>query len=323
MQAPVLLGRHAVLGERVTRGASDSSSINVFAPGSATNLKKELHMREMRSLALAIAVAFVPLFILLISGRAVTASVPRGETGFLLGGTAQNAVDPENPLNQVIKIDTTSPPECSPAGSYQHCRAGEVSRKLNVQIAALDNMLEFKSYFQKRTCGGGSPRMQLAIDLDGNGTSDGNAFVYTNPIAGCAPNRWQYDDLTDEVPRWDLTQFWCSLMHPQPCIPPGSYVEPYAVAKTVLTTLFPNHKICSGALIDDSGWDPATAGVAYYDIISLFRATWEEWEDSVGRGFAQGCGKPDDGDFDIDGDHNHDHSVDDCDRDWHERHGAK
>src|SRR5581483_9000228 len=62
-----------------------------------------------------------------------SAGVPKGESGFLLGGNAQNAQDPENPANDVIVINTLAPP------FY-----GTVSRVLGVQIAALDNMLEFK-----------------------------------------------------------------------------------------------------------------------------------------------------------------------------------
>ena len=119
-------------------------------------------------------------------------------SGFLLGGNAQHAKDPENPSNDVIKIDTASAP-----------LHGTVSRTLGVKVAQLDNMLEFKSYFQNRSCGGGSPRVQLAIDMTGDGVADANAFGYTAPpFAGCPPNRWQHDDLTDELPRWDVSQLF-------------------------------------------------------------------------------------------------------------------
>ena len=40
--------------------------------------------------------------------------------------------------------------------------------------------------------------------------------------------------------------------------------------------------------------EPAAAGVAYYDLISLGRATWHNREDTSGRGFARGC-RPNDG----------------------------
>ena len=83
---------------------------------------------------------------------------------------------------------------------------GTVSRRLNVKIHQLDNMLEFKAYFQNRSCGGGSPRIQLAVDLDGDGVSDGNLHGHwpPPPFSGCLPNRWAYNDLTDELPRWEI-----------------------------------------------------------------------------------------------------------------------
>jgi len=253
---------------------------------------------------------------------------------FLLGGTAQNAVDPENPYNEVIRINTTAPPACSAASGFTNCPYGTVSRRLNVKIAQLDNMLEFKSYFQNRSCGGGSPRIQLAIDLNGDGVSDGNAFGYTAPpFAGCPPNRWQYDDLTDELPRWDISQLVAGGFPADICanavfgsnaavcpLQTNSGYINWAALEAVLTTLFPMHKICSGALIDDSSWMPAAAGVAYYDIVSMGRATWEDSADTGGRGFAQGCGV-DHGDDDHVGDCDHDHDVDndDIERE-HKRH---
>ena len=251
-----------------------------------------------------------------------------GQGGFLLGGSAQNAVDPENPANQVIKIDTLS--LTAPFGT--------VSRHLGVKIAQLDNLLEFKSYFQNRSCGGGSPRMQLLVDLDGDGTPDGNLFAYTAPpFAGCVPNRWQYDDLTDELPRWDVSQLAAANPNfPSPaniCANPAfatnpavcpfqanSGYIPWLVVKTVLTTIFPFHTVCSGALVDDSGWLAPAAGIAYYDVISIGTSTWTQWSDTAGRGFARGCSEPDHGDDSHVGDDNHDHKVDDGDNDWRGRH---
>jgi hypothetical protein len=271
--------------------------------------------------AIIVFLIFIPLSI---ATRTANAGVPRGEEGFLLGGNAQNALDPENPANEVIQMNTLQPP-----------LYGTVSRTLNVKIAQLENMLEFKSYFPARSCGGGSPRIQLAIDLDGDGISDGNAFGYTAPpFAGCPPNRWQYDDLTDELPRWDFSQLAsggftvpnCPPIGPAPLLCPfqthSGYI-PWPVFKAVLTTLFPAHRVCSGALVDDSGWMAEAGGVAYYDIISMGRATWEDHEDSIGRGFAHGCGRPPHDDREEDGDKDHDHERtqhdDEFDRKRHER----
>jgi hypothetical protein len=303
--------------------------------------------------------------------------------GFLLSGTAQNGLDPENSANEVIKVDNSLMPGQCAAPTYLNCPFGTVSRKLNVKIDKLDNMLEFKSYFQDRTCGGGSPRIQLAIDLNGDGVADGNAFGYTAPpFSGCAPNRWQYDDVTDEVARWDVSQLVESRLGFPPLVCPSTNLTvnalcgtggfktdsgyvPWYVFETVLTTLFPNHKVCSGALVDDSPWFSLPvidmpppdiiiidavkapfggmgltgplgsnttvplggAGVAFYDIITLGRATWEEHEDSFGRGFAKGCGAMDHGDSEVDGDRDHDYDCDAGDKsfekDRHDRWGGR
>src|SRR6267142_853899 len=109
---------------------------------------RKIHLRKR--LAVAGAIAGIPVVAVLLTGRPVTASVRSSETPFLLGGNAQNALDPENSANEVIKMDTLAPP------FY-----GTVSRRLGTKITALDNMLEAKAYFFNRSCGGGSPRIQL------------------------------------------------------------------------------------------------------------------------------------------------------------------
>ena len=289
--------------------------------------------RLTRVLATAIFAAAV--LVLIGTGTPLRASISGGQNGFLLGGTAQNALDPENSSNQVIRINTTPPPECSAAGGFTNCPAGTVSRHLDAKITQLDNLLEFKSYFLNRSCGGGSPRIQLLIDVNGDGMADGNAFGYTAPpFAGCPPNRWQYDDLTDELPRWDASQLVASgfpsaliicsnpLFAANPAVCPfqthSGYI-PWNVFETVLATVFPLHTVCSGALVDDSSWMAGASGVAYYDVISIGKATWTNWGDTAGRGFARGCVEPDHDDDHHDGDDNHDHKVDDGDRDWRER----
>src|SRR5687768_13184079 len=119
---------------------------------------------QTRRIAFCSIVAMVALTSIVIRG------MENGDSGFLLGGTAQHALDPENPANEVIEINTLAEPF-----------SGTVSRTLDTQLYLLDNMLEFKSYYDLRSCGGGSPRIQLAIDLDGDGVSDGNAFGHVKP----------------------------------------------------------------------------------------------------------------------------------------------
>src|SRR5438270_8841504 len=129
--------------------------------------------------------------------------LPRGGN-YKLFGTAKNAVDPLNPFNEVISFDTRDPnPSNDVAGAF---------RKLgnHVQVGMLTDMVELKYYLVGRTCGGGSPRFQLGISLNGDGKFDHNAFGYTGdkPFGGgCLPNVWTYEDMTDRAAKWDLSQF--------------------------------------------------------------------------------------------------------------------
>lgn len=221
----------------------------------------------------------------------------RGE-GFRLGGTARHAQDPENPANDVIRISTELEPGQCVAPAFENCPSGTVSRTVNVQIAKLDNMIEFKAYFvAPKTCIGGSPRIQLAIDLNGDGVSDGNAHGNFGPGpfgTGCAPaGVWDYQDLTDLAPRWDVTQLTGVGEIPTPL--PGN-VNPFLVPWDLLETLvsmFPNHQVCTVALVDDTFGAPGMSGIAYYDLFSAGRETWVDRSDTRGRGFARGCRRAD------------------------------
>jgi len=252
---------------------------------------------------------------LIFFGAPLTPAMADG--GFLLGGTAQLAQDPENPANDVIKIDTTA--GFNPiTGTFP---SGTVSRTLNVKIDQLDNMLEFKAFFvAPKTCIGGSPRIQLAIDLDGDGQPDGNAFGNFGPGpfgTGCPSGGiWHYEDLTDLAPRWDVTQLIGPGEIPTPL--PGN-VNPFLVPWPLLEMLvgsFPNHRVCTAALVDDTffpaGPNPMS-GIAFYDLFSAGRETWTDRSDIAGRGFAMGCGRRDDDDVEHAGDNDHDHDVDDDD----------
>ena len=101
---------------------------------------------------------------------------------FELFGTAQDAQDPKNPTNDVIATTIAEG-----RGSSQAQFAGAI-RPLppGVDIATLTDQLDLKYFFVDRTCGGGAPRFQLAIDLDGDGVSDGNAFGYVGNPPGFA-----------------------------------------------------------------------------------------------------------------------------------------
>jgi hypothetical protein len=243
-----------------------------------------------------------------------------GHGKFLLGGTAQHAQDPENPANEVIIIRTDIPPFF-----------GTVSRTVNVKIDKLDNMLEFKAWFDApKTCIGGSPRFQLAIDTDGDGDSDGNVFLDTGVNGsgtGCPPETWLYEDLTGGDGVTGLGPFLstgfttpneekecaASQLVGAPGVP-GAGV-PWSVCEQAINLLFPDHLVCTVALVDDTFGAPGMSGTAYYDLISAGNATWKNTNDTAGRGFAMGCGQSDDDDDDDDdeGDHDHDNDVDDDD----------
>jgi hypothetical protein len=201
------------------------------------------------------------------------------DRGWLLGGTAELARDPENPANHVIRISTVD-------GAF-----GSVSRRVNTKIHRLDNMLEFKAWFEVgKTCFGGAPRLQLAIDLDGDGTAEGNAFGYFGAGAtttGCPPETWLFEDLTgggdnmlglgpvpstgrltpNEEPEWDLTQFRCPVgttppgTPTDPCFNTPAFVVNWSLAET-LVSAFPNHVVCTVALGDETFGAPGLSGIA-------------------------------------------------------------
>jgi hypothetical protein len=229
---------------------------------------------------------------------------------FELIGTMVRDADPENPVgnsggsgggvggNEVIS--STSTP-----GSF-----GLAFRNLppGIKITALENQLNFKSFYAPpRTCGGGSPRISLFVDADGDGDFDQDPpigpndpadsldFVaqgHVNPPAytACAPNEWRFDDLADDMLRWEITA--CSAASPTP-LPPTPILPPpftcpfpfntWDTLETVVTATFPNHRVIAGALIDDSCFGPggAACGKAYFDLVTIENRTLEIWQDTV------------------------------------------
>jgi len=148
-----------------------------------------------------------------------------------------------------------------------------------IKITALTNQLGLKYYFiAPRTCGGGSPRMTLLVDSDGDGDVDFAAHGHVNPpaYAACPTNQWIYQDVTDNLPRWEVT--------PGGAVP-GIPVFPFTPWKTfaaAVTTAFPNHRVVAGFLVDDScSFSPTTCGKAYYDLVIVENRTLEIWQDAV------------------------------------------
>lgn len=187
---------------------------------------------------------------------------------FQLFGTAAMAKDPTDPANQVVEVDTTAP------GSF-----GGVVREVNSKITSLDDHLSVMYYFVgPKTCNLGSPRIQLSIDLDGDGISNGNAFGHIGPaptFTGCLSDRWIPEDLTISMlenptqafGRWDIGQLG------------GSAFTSWDNVKQHIGA-FPNHRVLRGALVEDPGASP---GVTFYDDITIGSYTLWDASNTIGN----------------------------------------
>jgi hypothetical protein len=177
--------------------------------------------------------------------------------------------DPQNVTNDVISVVTTTD---YPAGIGVAIR----NTPPGFKIAALDHQINLKYYFPLRTCAGGSPRIQVGIDRDGDGNFDGNAFGYVGHApfgAGCITAEWDIIDMTDNIGRWDLSQFG------------GGMTMTWDDAETFITTAFPNHRVVYGSLVDDScSFALASCGQAYYDLFTYENRTLEQDQDTVKGG---------------------------------------
>ena len=148
-----------------------------------------------------------------------------------------------------------------------------------IKITALTNQIGLKYFFvSPRTCGGGSPRISLLIDADSDGDTDFAAHGHVNAPAysACVMDKWWYEDLADDLPRWEVT--------PGGAVPgvPVFPFTPWKAFATAVTTAFPNHRVTAGFLVDDScSFDPTTCGKAYYDLVTVENRTLEIWHDTV------------------------------------------
>jgi hypothetical protein len=192
-----------------------------------------------------------------------------------LFGTAQDDVDPENQWNEVLSCDTKTGAACG------------LNRKTNkLKVAMLDNELELKMYFvAPRTCNAGSPREVVVIDVDGQGRTfdlalDGHVGTPPN-FTACPTNMWQYQDLTDNLPRWDVRALTPGS---QPGGTAPNVLLPWDTVETLVTAAFPNHSVHLLRLVDDSGaFSPLAQGCAYYDVVSLGPRTVTDWSDTAGH----------------------------------------
>lgn len=203
---------------------------------------------------------------------------------FELFGSGAEAQDPDNTTNDVIstQLDLV-------ANFF-----GGAIRRLppGIKIAALDNQLNLKYRFTPpRTCFGGSPRITLFIDANGDGRFEQAGVVpggvdfaaqgHVNPplFAACLQNVWVVEDLTDPQKRWETTP--ATVMAP-PCGPIGAVTTcTWDELEMRITVNFPNHRVFAGGLVDDTFGGPGQTGLAHYDLITVENRTLENRQDTV------------------------------------------
>lgn len=185
----------------------------------------------------------------------------RSSGKFQLHETAEMINEPGvRPTNHVVRIDT------SEDGLY-----GSASRHLGVDAGDLDGKLSFDYKVVEGDTGGGSPRLILSIDDDGDGNhdfylvTDGSGSPGWQSCPG-APAQWQSFDATD-----DGDTYWR--------IHPGGGYYTWTDAKAQLSE---DHTVLSGALVDDSYWKDCAAGITYYDDVQIGDRTLSGNSDVVG-----------------------------------------
>jgi hypothetical protein len=189
----------------------------------------------------------------LAAGFARDSSVP--------GNSAVGELDPLNPDNQVFAFKTDA------------THAGAIYRPFGapgIKVGQLLDQLQVKYYLQDKSCLSGSPRFQLGIDQDGNGTIDHNAFGYFGTTAfggGCSTNAWTFQDGTDNVPRWDLSQFG------------GPMTDTFAQMVSFFDSTYPNHRVRKVSIVEDNTTGGALPGCSFYDQIDVFGNSATQWAD--------------------------------------------
>jgi len=94
---------------------------------------------------------------------------------------------------------------------------------------------------------------------------------------------WTYEDMTDTVPKWDLSQFaafgsgaFCTGANPFTCT--WQQVEAFFSS-------FPTHQVENEVLVDDSqSFFAADSGCAYFDLVSAGARTYVRHDDANDSG---------------------------------------
>lgn len=157
-----------------------------------------------------------------------------GAASSLFGGATESA-------GQVVLVSDAS--NMSPADDYSGVEFDDANGTLFSTLATLAADYDVTD----DSCGGGSPRFQIAVDTDANTVSNGNIFVYMGPspsFTGCAGAASTGNLIGNEdAGRWDYTQLGGPL---------GGYSG--APANVLAGT------ILSINIVVDSSWSAAATG---------------------------------------------------------------
>ena len=134
------------------------------------------------------------------------------------------------------------------------------------KIGELGHM-SYRYQFAQGDCGGGSPRLQVGLDLDGDGVFDGNAFGFALSPGGtttqCGLGVWREEVATDGDASWQITK-----------VTPGTgpAFVPWAVAVDEVTIAHPDHQVLWLLWVQDSFWlfDPLETWVDDLDLDGHF-----------------------------------------------------
>ena len=117
--------------------------------------------------------------------------------------------------------------------------------------------LSYRFFMEEGDCGGGSPRLQVGLDLDGDGDEDGRAFGYAGatpygfPV--CGAGTWIDEVATDEDKAWELGSL----------DPTAPYTTTWPDAVARITAAHPHHQVTRILWVQDSFWaiDPLVTWV--------------------------------------------------------------
>lgn len=154
-------------------------------------------------------VSLLALGMSLLLATAASASGP-----WSLFGDARPVKEGLQPNPWAAELCSTCPPES------QDCLADNALTVAGVTFKAPNRKLTFADIYKlsasykikQGDCGGGSPRFSIGIDTDGDGSADGDVFVYIGPapeFTACPADAWDITGnlINDTDARFEISQF--------------------------------------------------------------------------------------------------------------------